>query len=268
MILEGGNKRELVDLFLQDSKSKKHVPEQIAFNPNNIDDKIINFIQPKKFYIVKPIYGSKGSNILRIKNKKDFLNSLPELVKIQLNRDRFLKDDKNLILQEYIEKPLLYKKRKFHIRAYVILNDSGKGFLSLPLFIILAKKEYKLSNFEDNDIHDTHSNDLEEKIDDKNTGQFNKEQYLKIKKGIIKISKLFIKKAKIKCYDNVKNCFNVFGLDIMFKKDYTPILIEANITPGILYHNILLEGIMQEIVDKKFPPKNKPKEVKRFIKLN
>ena len=70
------------------------------------------------------------------------------------------------------------------------------------------------------------------------------------------------------CYEGIDYCFNIFGLDIMFLEDFTPIFIEANITPGSTwYHNRLLEGVMQEIVDEKIPPENRPKEVKRFIKL-
>lgn len=267
MILEGGNKREIVDLFLKDPKTRKYVPNQIAFNPRDIEKDVLDFIKKGKLYIAKPVSGAKGIKIKRIKNKKDFNSNISNFKKSVFRRDKQIKDGKNWVLQEYIEKPLLYKKKKFHIRAYVILNDSRKGFLLLPLFIILAKKEYKLSNFEDNKIHDTHSSDIEEKIDDKNIGQFNKEQYLKIKKGIIKISKFLIKKINIKCYEKIENCFNLFGLDIMFLEDFTPIFIEANITPGTEQHNIFLKVIMQEIIDKKFPPKNKPGEEKRFIKL-
>jgi len=57
-------------------------------------------------------------------------------------------------------------------------------------------------------------------------------------------------------------------LDILFLEDFSPIFIEANITPGTTwYHNLMLEGVMQEIIDKNFTPKIKPKEEKRFIKL-
>ena len=63
------------------------------------------------------------------------------------------------------------------------------------------------------------------------------------------------------------NCFFLFGLDIMFLEDFSPILIEANITPAANEHDIIFEGVVQEIIDKKFPPKFKPKEEKRFIKL-
>jgi len=267
MILEGGNKRKIVDLFLQDSKTKKYVPKQIAFDPNNIEDEIIDFIQPRKIYIVKPIHGSGGSDILRIKNKNEFLGSLTKLKKIYRTKDKLIKDNKNWVLQEYLKKPLLYNKKKFHIRAYVILSDTGKGFLASSFLVILAKKEYRVSNLEDNEIHDTHRDNVSEIIDDRNFGLFNQEEYLKIKKAIVKISKIFIQKAKVECYNNVKDCFHIFGLDIMFEKDYNPIFIEANITPGTLRYNYLLEGIMQEIVDKKFPPKNKIKRNNHLIKL-
>ena len=205
-------------------------------------------------------------NGVRTQRNSTFVD-LTKLKKIYRIKDKLIKDNKNWVLQEYLKKPLLYNKKKFHIRAYVILSDTGKGFLASSFLVILAKKEYRVSNLEDKEIHDTHRDNVSEIIDDRNFGLFNQEEYLKIKKAIVKISKIFIQKAKVECYNNVKDCFHIFGLDIMFEKDYNPIFIEANITPGTLRYNYLLEGIMQEIVDKKFPPKNKIKRNNHLIKL-
>ena len=274
MILEGENKREIVDLFLKDPKNRKYVPNQVAFNPRNIEEKVLNFIQKGKIYIAKPIAGASGENIEIIKNKKEFISNIPNFKKSFFRRDKQIKDGKNWVLQEYIEKPLLYKKRKFHIRAHVILSNEKKGFLDKQLLLYPSKKNYKLADFKNKDIHDSHGtgNKNIEVLKEDFKGNFTQKEYDKIKKGVIKICKIFIKKAILKCYEGLDSCFIFFGLDIMFLEDFTPIFIEANITPGIIgsyknYHNIILEGVMQNIIDKKFPPKNKPREEKRFIKL-
>jgi len=274
MILEGGNKREIVDLFLEDKKTRKYVPDQIAFNPNDIKEDVLKFIKKNKIYIAKPIAGASGENIEIVKNKKEFLSNIPKFKKSFFRRDKQIKDNKNWVLQEYINEPLLYNKKKFHIKAHIIFNEDGKGFFDKQLLFIPAIKNYKKSDYKNKDIHDTHGSDNKNifLLRDDFTGDFTSEEYNKIKKGVIKICKIFIKKVKIECYKDLESCFVFFGLDIMFLEDFTPVFIEANITPGIIgaynyYHNIILEGVMQEVIDKKFPPEIKPDEEKRFFKL-
>ena len=270
IFLEGGNKREIVDLFLKDPKTKKYVPNQIAFNPHDIKEDVLDFIKKGKIYIAKPITGASGENIEIIKNKKEFNSNISNFKKSFFRRDKQIKDGRNWVLQEYITKPLLYNKKKFHIRSNITLTNNGKGYMDKNLVLLPAMKNYKLKDFKNKEIHDTHWTDNPDVLylNDYFYGDFSQEDYKKIKKNVKKIAKIFIKKAKILCYGGIDYCFNIFGLDIMFLEDFTPIFIEANITPGSTwYHNRLLEGVMQEIVDEKFPPENRPKEEKRFIKL-
>ena len=269
MILEGGNKREIVDLFLKDPKTRKYVPNQIAFNPHDIEEDVLDFIKTGKIYIAKPVSGASGENIEIIKNKKEFNSNISNFKKSFFRRDKKIKDGKNWVLQEYITNPLLYNGKKFHIRANICMTNEGKNFLDKQLQIIPAFEKYKKSDFKNKNIHDTHAKDNPYFIDNYLNSDLKEEQIKKIKKEVIKISKKFLDKVKIKCYQGLENCFNIFGLDIIFLEDFNPIFIEANITPGIFSteHNLILEGIMQEIIDKKFPPEIKPKEEKRFNKL-
>ena len=183
IVLKGRNKREIVDLFLKDPKTRKYVPNQISFDPNNIKEEVLNFIKKGKIYIAKPISGARGENIEMILNKKDFINNIPNFKKSFFRRDKKIKDGKNWVLQEYIKNILLYRNKKFHIRIYIIMTNEGENFLLKHFFILSAEKEYKLKDYKNKKIHDSHyiPGDLIE-ITDKNIDLFTKEEYRIIKK--------------------------------------------------------------------------------------
>lgn len=164
---------------------------------------------------------------------------------------------------------MLYNGKKFHLRTYYIITSGGNAFLCNASELIVAKKEYKEGEYKNKDIHDTHG--VPEYIfSDESHRGFDDEQYNKMKKDIIKLHKKFISKIGIKCYFDVNFCFQIFGADIMFTADNEIKVLELNYTPGMadFDSNYLLEGIMQEIVDKKFPPKIKQPKNNNLIKLN
>ena len=60
------------------------------------------------------------------------------------------------ILQKYIEKPLLYNRRKFDIRAYVVITSVNgwiKGYYLEEGYIRTSSKEYNTHNLSNRMIH-------------------------------------------------------------------------------------------------------------------
>ena len=74
---------------------------------------------------------------------------------------------KTYIVQKYIEKPLLYHKRKFDIRCYLLLttiNGVHKAYWYQDGYIRTSSTEYSLHNLQNKMIHLT--NDAVQKNSD------------------------------------------------------------------------------------------------------
>ena len=105
----------------------------------------------RNIWIIKPgEVTNRGSGITVCKDLK-MINEI-------LNKKEFHKNGKPLtfIVQEYIEKPFLYNKRKFDIRCYfLITNVNGiyKGYWYQEGYIRTASKEFNMKNLNNKMIH-------------------------------------------------------------------------------------------------------------------
>ena len=105
----------------------------------------------KNIWIIKPgEMTNRGSGIDVCKD----LKSINEI----LNKKEFHYNDKPVtyIVQEYIEKPLLYNKRKFDIRCYILItnvNGICKGYWYQEGYIRTASKEFNMKNLANKMIH-------------------------------------------------------------------------------------------------------------------
>lgn len=277
LVKEYADKYSLVKSFL---KSKVRGEKNLVMNQKFISihakEYMIkayqNFIKKDKIYILKPIKGFAKMGIKIIENQEQFREEYKRIKKE--------KKYEEYVLQEFIQNPLLYLGKKFHFRCFYILTNQGKAYLYSTFWIFRAKKKYKENNYHE-DIHITKYQEGDERIRKKmlvnedNTGAFSEEEFRKIKKELIKVHKKLKDKFDYKCFTNSKCCFQIFGSDIMFTKDFKPILIEINGSPSFdkkrpmmtTTQKPLMEGIMQEIVDKIYPPLNKVEKNNYLIKL-
>ena len=270
------DKYSFIENFLKIPTERKYVPDQVALTPKKLSNKAIKFANEKKECLVKPVNASKGIGIFHVSSGEELKKKFWKINKTYNPRQRQLKQKNKIhwLLQEYIDDPMLYKGYKFHIRTYYIVTSDGQQFLSKKSYLMTAKKKYKKGNYNDLDIHDTHFDKNKEIIfGEKTLEGFTLSQYRKMKEDIIEIHKTFISKINnVVCYDNTDLCYIILGVDIMFTNDGQVKVLELNSSPGMQRYkmnisNYLLEGIMQEIVDKKFPPKNKLKINNHLIKL-
>ena len=151
----------------------------------------------------------------------------------------------NVLISEYITNPLLFKKKKFHIRTFLLASIINNEFNSYMLDfgrILTAKDEYKNSDYSNPDIHDTHLKSTDADyffpldFTEANIGVDNITNktidniFQQIKEIFIGVAKLL--SEKVNTYDNIKNGFNIFGVDLMIENNiennYNVILIEVN----------------------------------------
>jgi len=147
-----------------------------------------------------------------------------------------------VIVSEYMKNPLLFQKKKMHLRCHMfvtIINDVYAGYLYDTYQIITALKEYTTGDFQNKDIHDSHWH-----TDDKDylfPNHFTTENVgcnhvitdkiiEKIYDDIREISKkmVLIFKDKATRPQNAKNAFHLFGFDIFIDDHLKVYLLECN----------------------------------------
>ena len=172
-----------------------------------------------------------------------------------------------IVIQKYIEKPLLYFGRKFDIRIWVLLTHDLQVYMFNEGHLKCCSVDYNL-NSEDNYCHLTNYSfqkhnfnfgkyeignevsfdDLQRNIDI----NYNKQK--DFRKDIIPKIKNIIKF----CFQSVKHkinglnrnyTFEIFGFDFMIDYNFEPFLIEINMNPGLEESSPLIKMLIPRMLD-------------------
>ena len=81
------------------------------------------------------------------------------------------------------------------------------------------------------------------------------------------ILKYIYKLINAECYPEVKNCFNIYGFDIMILDDFTVKIIENNINPGLGYPQEFFDLMFEKNIDCFLEPENPQPKVNNYIEL-
>jgi len=224
---------------------------------------------PKTHYIGKNLWILKRTNLNRGRQMK-VLSNIDEIIK-EINLMFGEKKPNNLIIQKYIEAPLLYNGRKFDIRIWVLFTYVGKcdkyevyvfkeGHLkacsdifnidSDNLFIHLTNysvQKYN-KNFSKVEIGNEISFQLfQEELNRQKSGKnFKKDILPEINKIIGITSKAVKNKINIM---NRKNCFEIFGYDFILDINYHPFLLEINTNPGLEESSPLIKMLVPRMIN-------------------
>ena len=181
----------------------------------------------------------------------------------------FYKSNK-IILQKYIENPLLYNGRKFDVRLWVLLTHTNEIYLfreghlkatsfnysseSTDLYIHLTN--YSVQKYSDNFQRFECGNEISfDEFQESLNKYYNlnldvRQELLPKLKNIIFISMESVKKIINKFHR--KNCFEIFGYDFMFDADLNPFLIEINTNPGLEISSPLIKKLVPRMIDDAF----------------
>ena len=273
------NKKEIKEEEEEKNKEKKIVENKKINNnlwlikaPNlnrGMCIKILNDFNLIQKYITYYNRGiSRGYNDDKSKEyKSKSLNKkkLNILEKEEFNNNIY--QSSTIIIQKYIEKPLLYFGRKFDIRIWVLLTQDLKVYVFNEGHLKCCSVKYDLSS-NDNYSHLTNYSfqkysdnfgkyelgnevsfdDLQNNIDVNynNKVNFKKEILPKIH-NIIKF-----------CFQSVRTkinsmhrqyTFEIFGFDFMIDCDFEPFLIEINTNPGLEESSPLIKMLVPRMLD-------------------
>ena len=224
---------------------------------------------PKSYYIGKNLWILKRTNLNRGRQMK-VLSNIDEIIK-EINLMFEEKKPNNLIIQKYLEAPLLYNGRKFDIRIWVLFTYVGKnskfeiyvfkeGHLkacsdlfnidSDNLFIHLTNYSVQKhnKNFSKVEIGNEISfQSFQQELNRQNNGKnFKKDIFPEIIK-IISISAKAVKNKINIMYR--KNCFEIFGYDFILDVNCQPFLLEINTNPGLEESSPLIKMLVPRMID-------------------
>ena len=175
----------------------------------------------------------------------------------------------DIIIQKYLDNPLLYKKRKFDIRCFVLLDSNlnlyycKEGHLkgSSELYNVENSNKFihitnysfqkKTSNFEKYEYGNEISYEAFK--------QFLKEEgfppdkfntMIEDMKFLIKISFKSVSKKIYKTSDVL--CFELFGYDFIIDNEFKPWILEINNNPGLGISSPVIQKIIPRMIDDAF----------------
>jgi hypothetical protein len=214
----------------------------------NIDD--LEKYKFPKWYILRPVDSFAGNDIFYVNNESDLQSKINFYKKTRNYKGNLYSN--NVIASEYISNPLLFHGKKFHLRCYFLIsmtNNIVNSFLLKFTKILTAKEKFDMLDPFTVNKHDTHVNSTDDdyffpkNFTSNNLGiDMDDFKMNTLWKHITKICKILARifednKAYL-LFPNVKNAYNLLGLDIMVRDDMTPVFIELNFDPGFNFYNI------------------------------
>ena len=217
-------------------------------------------------------FSLKKKDIDLISNSKDFsnksnINSINSINSNNNNINNYNYRSNMIILQKYIENPLLYFGRKFDIRIWVLLTHELKIYVFEEGHLKCCSVNYELhsndtfchltnysfqkynANFGKYELGNEASFiDLQKNIDI----NYNKKVNFKndIFPKIVDIIKLSFESVKYKINPlNRKYTFEIFGFDFMLDYEFNPFLIEVNTNPGLEESSPLIKMLVPRMID-------------------
>ncbi|KAL4510195.1 hypothetical protein ABPG72_010388 [Tetrahymena utriculariae] len=208
-------------------------------------------------WIVKPAGLSRGRGITCYKNLVEIIDHAKSM-------------ELQMIVQKYIENPVLIKQRKFDIRIWVLVTDWNPLAIWYfdECYIRFSADSYSTKNLSNKFQHLTNNaiskkkaqqgqDDIalqgnmytQEQLENffKETEGYNVFQQ-KIKPQIINI----IKWSILSCSDTVesrKNSMELFGYDIMIDTNFNPWLLEVNTSPSLEYSTDITKKLVKQVLE-------------------
>ncbi|EAS04250.2 tubulin-tyrosine ligase family protein (macronuclear) [Tetrahymena thermophila SB210] len=229
-----------------------------------------NMKKPRNIWIIKPGEITNRGTGITVLNEIDQITQL--LAKNDLHPNG---KPKTYIVQKYLDNPLLYNKRKFDIRCYLlvtVIKGRMKAYWYQDGYIRTSCKEYNCKSLTNKMIHLTNDavqkkcedygkyepgnklsyNDLQRYLDQNHTEQkinFQTVIYPRMRQLALDcIKSTFLKMDP----QRREITFEVFGLDYMIDEEFKTWLIEVNTNPCLELSSPLLARIIPAMIENAF----------------
>jgi hypothetical protein len=174
-----------------------------------------------------------------------------------------------IIIQKYLDKPLLYYKRKFDIRCFVLVDSNLNIFFCREGHLKGSSEFYDLNNT-NKLIHITNyslqkKSSKFEQYEDGNEISYNDfKKYMKEKDIPIDKFNYMINQMKYFVEISIKSvgmkliktnpvlCFEIFGYDFIIDNDFNPWILEINNNPGLCISSPVIQKLVPRMLDDAF----------------
>ena len=174
-----------------------------------------------------------------------------------------------LIIQKYLDNPLLYRKRKFDIRCFVLVDWNlnvyycREGHLKASSFMYdinninkfihitnhsFQKKSKKFEQYETG--NEISYSEFKNFLLEENIPLSNFDKIIEKMKFIVKLSFQAVNNKIMRTPDVLS--FELFGYDFIIDNEYNPWLLEINNNPGLSISSPVIEKIIPRMMDDAF----------------
>lgn len=219
----GDSKKQITDKSKLYEVAKEFMMKQYSSDEGVSTKKL--FGKGEKTWIIKPVGKGfyKGKGIEIVTSEKEYNKVIGKM-----------ESGSRYVVSRYIQKPMLYNSRKFHIRVHVLVGTDGEYIIINEMTrAILALKPYKRGDYNNKEIHDTHFTTRENTVYDmgKVLGKYETQAMM----DISNIVDHCVKSFKPEAYSESEKAFEVFGFDFMVTSKGKVKLLEINDKSGIAY---------------------------------
>ena len=251
----------------------------IETSPNNINNNIENKNNAINNTIIKDINSNTNNNNTNITNNNN-TNNTNNANNNNTNTNNNISNKKKIayskmycsneiIIQKYLDRPLLYNKRKFDIRCFVLVDSNLNIFFCREGHLKGSSEYYDLnntnklihitnyslqkksSNFEQfEDGNEISYNDFKKYMKENNIPFENFNYMINQMKYLVEISFKSVGKKLLKT--NPVLCFEIFGYDFIIDNDFKPWILEINNNPGLCISSPLIKKLIPRMLDDAF----------------
>ena len=265
-------------------------PKNLKTNRNldNIKIYIPKIFQSKlNYFIVKPPNLLQGIGIKVSNNIKEIIDQCKLMFngmeKMTSEKEKYYEEKgiekkpkiyktNNILIQKYLDNPLLYYKRKFDIRCYVLVDYNLNVFICKEGHLKACSEEYNLSTT-NIFIHITNYS-LQKKS--KNFSKYEESNEISYKQFIESLNEYKTKEKPEIIFNKIMNkikdlvqlsmnsvgkklqgipnvlSFQIFGYDFIIDNKFNPWILEINDNPGLEISSELISKLIPRMIDDAF----------------
>ncbi|KAG3016267.1 hypothetical protein JG687_00002536 [Phytophthora cactorum] len=209
-----------------------------------------------KTWIMKPSATNKGAEVNVIKNFKKLRSIVNEWT-----------DIREWVVQEYIQRPLLLRGRKFHIRVYVLAVGGLKVYVYQHCLVLCALEQYREADTDNNYSHITNTfqqqshpdfvesecvlllDDIENILAEQGIADAaGKKANVLADIGQITAETFDAYKGEFSVFQPLPNCFEIYGVDFMVDEDFNVWLLEFNPGPDFKQTGDRLHFVIRDLM--------------------
>uniref|UniRef100_M4BXS8 Tubulin-tyrosine ligase n=1 Tax=Hyaloperonospora arabidopsidis (strain Emoy2) TaxID=559515 RepID=M4BXS8_HYAAE len=209
-----------------------------------------------KTWIMKPSATNKGAEVNVIKDFQKLRTIVNEWT-----------DIREWVVQEYMERPLLLRGRKFHIRAYVLAVGGLKVFVYQHCLVLSALEQYSKNDTDNNYSHITNTFQQQshpDYVESECVMLLDDIEEILAKQGVVDTAATKTKiladvgritaeafdafKGEFSVFQPLPNCFEVYGVDFMVDEDFNVWLLEFNPGPDFKQTGDRLHFVIRDLM--------------------